>query len=89
MEGTAPGNVALDPEAFLASLIGHAVAVYTMGRDWSAMPGHGASHSGPFIGRLHAQSADTLILETPEPGQASGKRVLIYKRAIVAIAQLS
>lgn len=72
-------------EAFLSRLVGKPIVVHTVvgGHEASARPG--APQAGTLYGRLQANYPDAIVLEIIERERPSGGKILIYKRAIVAI----
>ncbi len=70
-------------EAFLSALVGRPIVVHTIiGGQQAAHPG--VMQAATIYGRLDANYPDALLLETSVQGRPGG-RVLVYKRAIVAV----
>lgn len=46
---------------------------------------YGSPQAGTLYGRLESNYPDALVLEIVEHEQPNGSRILIYKRAIVAV----
>jgi hypothetical protein len=72
-------------ETFLSRLVGKPIAVHTVVSDHEASARPGASQAGTLYGRLQANYPDAIVLEIIERERPSGGKILIYKRAIVAI----
>ena len=71
-------------EAFLSALVGRHIVVHTVTGGHEAPARPGVAQAAVLYGRLDANYPDALILDTSEQGQLGG-RVLVYKRAIVAV----
>ncbi len=71
-------------EAFLSALVGRPVVVHTITGGHEASARFGVEQAALIYGRLEANYPDALILESSVQGQPGG-RVLVYKRAIVAV----
>lgn len=72
-------------EAFLSTLVGKFIVVHTLVGSHEASARYGAPQAGIVYGRLESNYPDALVLEIVERDQPNGDRILIYKRAIVAI----
>ena len=72
-------------EAFLSTLIGRHVVVHTLVGGHESPARYGAAQAATLYGRIESNYPDALVLETFEQGQPDGGRILVYKRAIVAI----
>ena len=73
-------------EEFLSALVGRHIVVHTVTGGQEASARFGAAQAATIYGRLAANYPDALVLEDAAmaPGQPGG-RVLVYKRAIVAV----
>lgn len=72
-------------EEFLSALVGKFVMVHTLVGGQGASASYGASQAATIYGRLESNYPDALVLEIVEREQPNGGKILIYKRAIVAI----
>jgi hypothetical protein len=72
-------------EAFLAALVGKPIVVHTLVSSHEASARPGVPQAGRLHGRLQANYPDAIVLEIVERERPDGGRILIYKRAIVAI----
>lgn len=72
-------------EAFLSALVGKSILVHTLVGGHSTPASYGAPQAATLYGRLESNYPDALVLEIVDREQPSGGRILIYKRAIVAI----
>ena len=75
-----------ESEQFLIAAIGKLVKVYTtypheIDRGGASL----STMGGAFHGQLEAIFPDAVVVEQVTKGQATGSRVMIYKRAIIAI----
>jgi hypothetical protein len=82
-----PHDAAPSPqtEAFFSRLVGKFVIVHTLVDGHEASARVGAPQAGTLYGRLESNYPDALVLEIVERNQPSRGRILVYKRAIVAI----
>lgn len=81
------GNATPPPETetFLSALVGTFIMVHTLADGHGTSAGFRGPQAANIYGRLEFNYPDTLVLETVEQGQPNGGKILIYKRAIVAI----
>lgn len=90
MQEQSRANSAQDAETFLQDLVGHRVVVHTLGHGQWQVPhttGFGAATLGEatFAGQIEANFSDALVINTSNVDPSGGARILIYKKAIVAI----
>ena len=71
-------------DAFLSKLVGTVIVVHTL-VSGEAYARPGVPQAAILYGRLESIYPDALILEIGDPGQPNGGKILVYKRAIVAI----
>lgn len=72
-------------EAFLSALVGRPIVVHTATGGHEASARFGSAQAAVLYGRLEANYPDAPVLEIAEQGQPGGGRILVYKRAIVAV----
>lgn len=85
MQGHSNATAQIQSERFLSALIGKPIMVFTLAENRGGFTGHGIGQAGELFGRLESNYPDALVLEIVEHGQPTGSRLLVYKRAIVAI----
>ena len=74
-----------ETETFLSALAGTFIMVHTVVSNDGTSAGYRGPQAANIYGRLEFNYPDALVLETVEQGQPNGGRILIYKRAVVAI----
>jgi hypothetical protein len=84
MQDQSDKNSPTPSEAFLSALVGRPIVVHTITGGHEAPARFGVAQAAVLYGQLEANYPDALVLEIAEQGQPGG-RVLIYKRAIVAV----
>lgn len=81
------GNATPPPEteAFLSALVGKFIMVHTLVSGLGTSAGYRGSQADDIYGRLESNYPDAIVLDTIKHGQPTGGRILVFKRAIVAI----
>lgn len=85
MERQSNTPLSAQSEIFLSRLVCKFVIVHTLVGGHGTPTSYGAPQAATLYGRLESNYPDALVLEIVEREQPSGGKILIYKRAIVAI----
>lgn len=85
MQESSNASTSTQAETFLSALVGKLIVVHTLVGGHEASARYGASRAATLYGRLVSNYSDALVLEIIEREQPQGGKILIYKRAIVAI----